>query len=152
MIKADDVGPTVENSHPFVYDLELVLGGKLHGVFRADLLYTTATKEGMLEDSRSQRKRTQNTLFDADPLTEEAKIAKAARQKKAGAKKGKSAAAPTKGTASKKRPAGEKAKGTVSKKPKPAALEETAVITAAVTTQAMDLYERHKREFERSLG
>ena len=152
VVKAVDVGPTLENSHKFVYDLELVLGGKLYGVFRADLQYTTATKEGMLDDSRIQRKRTQNTLFDADPLTEEAKIAKAARKKKAVTKRGKVTTAPTKGASSKKRPAGEKAKGSISKKPKPAASEGTVVTSTSVTTQAMDLFERHKREFERSLG
>jgi hypothetical protein len=152
VVKAEAVGPNLENSHPFVYDLELVLGGKLHGVFRSDLQYTTATKEGMLDDSRSQRKRKQNTLFDADPLTEEGKKAKATRKKKAGTKKGQIGVAPTKATASKKRHAGDKAKASLSKKSKPIAADDTAVTCSVATTQAMDLFERHKREFERSLG
>lgn len=154
VVKAEAVGPTLENSHPFVYDLELVLGGKLHNVFRGDLLYTTATKEGMLDDSRSRRKRKPNALFDADPLTEEAKKAKAARKKKATAKKAKAVAATTKTTTAKKRPAGEKVKGGPVKKAKAAALDEivATATTATTNSQAMDLFERHRREFERCLG
>lgn len=157
VVKATPVSPSLENSHPFVYDLELVLGGKLHGVFRVDLLYTTASQEGMTDDSRQRRKRTQSSHYD--DAEEEAKKAKskAGRKKKAPAgKKGKAATVttPKSTTAVKKRPAGDKGKGPASsnKKSKPNPAEDTAVSSTALATQAMDLFERHRREFERSIG
>lgn len=152
MVKATEVGPTLENSHPFVYELELVLGGKLHDVFRADLLYTTATQEGMLDDSRGRRKRKQQTLFDADPMSDKPKKEKGGKKKKA-AKKGKASAAADKPTtAAKKRPAGDKGK-VATKKPKPNTPEANATSSsAAAGSQVVDLFERHRKEFERSLG
>ena len=55
-----------QNGHPFMYDLELVLGGKLNGIPRYELQYTTAFEEGMTGDSRRQRKRKPTALFDED--------------------------------------------------------------------------------------
>eukprot|EP00536_Pseudo-nitzschia_multiseries_P011871 jgi/Psemu1/260181/estExt_Genewise1Plus.C_4290011 len=45
------------DGHAFLYDVELVLGGKLTGVPRSELQYTTAAEEGMTGDSRGRRTR-----------------------------------------------------------------------------------------------
>ena len=156
VIQAIPVGPTLENSHPFVYDLELVLGGKLHGIFRADLLYTTASQEGMTDDSRARRKRKPNVQFDAEAEAEESQKSKAARKKKTSGKKGKgttTSSAAVKTNATKKRPATEmKGKASSSKKNKPNLSEDNAMPSTVASNQAMDLFERHRKEFERSLG
>jgi hypothetical protein len=155
VVKATEVGPTLENSHPFVYDLELVLGGKLHEVFRADLLYTTASQEGMIGDSRVRRTRKLNTLLDAEAEAEESKKTKGkgGKKKKAAAtvKKGKVGPVAAKSNTAKKRPAEEKGKG-AAKKSKPSAPENNAVSSNTPASQAMELFERHRKEFERSIG
>ncbi len=151
VVQAIPVGPTLENSHPFVYDLEVVLGGKLHGVFRADLLYTTASQEGMTDDSRARRKRTPNSTLDAEFESTKSR-GKGGKKKQTTAKKGKAGtlpSVPANPNSSKKRPVGEtKAKIISSKKSKLNASEDNV----ASASQAMDLFERHRREFERSLG
>lgn len=158
VVQAIPVGPTLENSHPFVYDLELVLGGKLHGIFRADLLYTTASQEGMTDDSRARRKRKPNVQFDAEVETEESQKLKGAsgRKKKTSGKKGKvttGSTAPVKTNASKKRPANDiKGKTSSAKKSKPNSSDDNAISSTGAPNQAMDLYERHRKEFERSIG
>mmetsp|Transcript_46705 Transcript_46705/g.52986 ORF Transcript_46705/g.52986 Transcript_46705/m.52986 type:complete len:202 (+) Transcript_46705:160-765(+) len=52
----DKKGKT-NDGHSFLYTVELVLGGKLHGVPRSELKYTTASEEGMTGESRQRRKR-----------------------------------------------------------------------------------------------
>jgi hypothetical protein len=153
VVTAIEVGPTLDNSHPFVYDLELVLGGKLHEIFRADLLYTTATKEGMISDSRVRRKRKPNTQFDAETDESKKPKGKGGKKKKAATtKRGRPpAAAAAKSNVTKKRPAEDKGKG-ASKKSKTSAPETNPVSVSTPASQAMDLFERHRKEFERSIG
>lgn len=158
VVQAIPVGPTLENSHPYVYDLELVLGGKLHGIFRADLLYTTASQEGMTDDSRARRKRKPNIPVDTEAEIDESKKprGKGGRKKQGPAKKGKTGPVTTttaKPNMSKKRPVGDmKSKVTSSKKPKPNLSDDNVASSNTAASHAMDLFERHRREFERSLG
>jgi hypothetical protein len=126
----------------FHYDVEMVLGGRLSSLERTDLLYTTAQEEGMTGDSRSRRTRKPSLVQEA---ALEAKKETNKPKKKSGPKKGKqapAAKAATKG--SKKRPANDKNKATA-KKAKPTVVEDPP-------SNAMDLYERHRREFERSVA
>lgn len=148
VIRSTPVGPTLENSHPFVYDLDLVLGGKLNGMFRADLLYTTASQEGMTEDSRSRRKRKTNASLDSSIADDAPSPAKGAsvKKKKAPQKKTKAAPASASSSTARKKRGGDAVKGS-SKKNK---LNSTD--PDPPTSQAMDMYERHRREFERSIA
>jgi hypothetical protein len=134
----DDQDP---NGHMFRYDVEMVLGGRLSSLERADLLYTTAQQEGMTGDARSRRTRKPSLVQEA---ALEAKK-ETTKPKKSGPKKGKQAPAvkaTTKG--SKKRPANDKNKASA-KKAKPTVVEDPP-------SSAMDMYERHRREFERSVA
>ena len=134
----DDQDP---DGHMFRYDVEMVLGGRLSSLERADLLYTTAQEEGMTGDSRSRRTRKPSLVKEA---ALEAKKETTKPKKKSGPKKGKqtpATKAPTKGA--KKRPANDKNKA-AAKKAKPTVVEDPP-------SNAMDMYERHRREFERSV-
>lgn len=109
---------------------------------RADMLYTTAQEEGMTGDSRQRRTRKPSLVQEA---ALEAKKETTKPKKKSGPKKGKqtpAAKAATKG--SKKRPANDKNKATA-KKAKPTVVDDPP-------SNAMDMYERHRREFERSVA
>jgi hypothetical protein len=139
--------------HPFHYDVDFVLGGKLTGVHRRELIYTTADAEGMTGDGgsmRGRRKRKPSSLVlesqdNTEPL----------QKKKGGAKKGK--------IATKK---GDSAKGAAKKvgsisaaKRKPTASKGTTAaakkckIDEVASEQSnfipKDVYEKHHREFER---
>jgi hypothetical protein len=133
----------VVDGHDFQYDVDLVLGGKLTKLDRTDLEYTTAEAEGMIGDNRARRKRKPEQT-EEDPSTTST-TEKPKPQKKASGKQAKAAA---KG-AGKKRKAGEAGKGAGSKKSKSAAVDVSA---ASISANAMDMYERHRREFERSIG
>ena len=66
----DEEGSELEhNGHAFLYDVELVLGGKLNGLPRSELQYTTANEEGMTGDSRRRRKRKPTLLQDENNNT-----------------------------------------------------------------------------------
>ena len=146
--------------HPFRYDVELVLGGKLNGLERSDLLYTTAEEEGMTGDSRSRRKRRPSMIKEAaleakqdkekakknSPATKKLKkeTKLAPKDSKQASQKPTTKASNTTNPA-KKRPANDKIKGAAVKKTKINLVEESP-------SNSMDLYERHRREFERSLA
>eukprot|EP00934_Nitzschia_sp_Nitz4_P006918 Nitzschia sp. Nitz4//scaffold41_size133979//27876//35172//NITZ4_003333-RA/size133979-snap-gene-0.98-mRNA-1//1//CDS//3329551428//6908//frame0 len=136
--RATPVGPTLENSHPFVYDLDLVLGGKLNGAFRADLLYTTASNEGMVGDSRESRKRRKPEPVETTNAVVPTKVPK--KKNKTGPQK--------------KKTATERAKSNTKKASKVSKGKTTEDKPTVIGTnsQGVDLYERHRREFERSLG
>ena len=51
--------------HPFLYDIDFILGGKVAGVERCDLQYTTAEAEGMIGNTKRNRKK--NTSFVPSP-------------------------------------------------------------------------------------
>ncbi len=149
-----------KNGHSFTYDLELVLGGKLNGVPRHELQYTTAFEEGMTGDSRRQRKRKPTQVMEeATSSGTTGKGASTAKKKKKAPANSKSSAktsgsktATTKGGNNKKR--GSKASGSTAGKKKSKATSETAKVTIVNTTNTgngLGMFERHRREFERCL-
>lgn len=124
------------------------MGGKLSGLQRSDLLYTTASQEGMIGDSRARRNRKPSAVQEAaTAATKEKKEKAKPAKKKPPAKKQKKVAA-TKTT--KKRAAGSNNDKSKSKKAK-AAKAPADDPPPTTTTTTMDMYARHRREFERSV-
>eukprot|EP00980_Cylindrotheca_fusiformis_P029510 scaffold23496_cov188-Cylindrotheca_fusiformis.AAC.8 len=144
------------SSHPFLYDLEFMLGGKLGFVERSDLQYTTALAEGMIGDTK--RKRKPNSVFVSSPEKKEGKTKKKGGQKKekkttttttkksAVSKKTASKTTPKTG---KKRNASSAATKGSSKKTK---VSKAVPVGDDASSNTANLYDRHRREFERSLG
>jgi hypothetical protein len=147
--------PNDDGGHPFIYDIELILGGKLHEVERSLLLYTTASQEGMTGESRARRKRKPNATEDTAAandndnnnnneatitITSTTKKEKPKTKKQPAKKQKKAPAAKTTKKRSAK-PTSEKKGSTKKAKPSPA--DEPP-------STAMGMYERHRREFERS--
>lgn len=137
------------SSHPFLYDLEFMLGGKIGSVGRSDLNYTTALAEGMIGDTK--RKRKPKSVFVSSPEKKGGKATK----KKSGPKKTNTATTskntgPKKASKTgKKRAASSStskanAKKTKISKAEPAVEEDSSTM--------VNLYDRHRREFERSVG
>ena len=128
------------NGHDFHYDVDLVLGGKLTNLDRADLEYTTAEAEGMIGDTRARRKRKTEPKEPQEPSKSPSSSDKPKTQKKTSGKQAKGAG--------KKRKASDTGKGAGSKKSKAAAVDPSSTTTPA---NAADVYERHRREFEKFL-
>jgi hypothetical protein len=137
------------SSHAFLYDIELILGGKLSGLERSDLIYTTASQEGMTGDSRVRRKRKPSAIQEAanDAATTKKPKTKAKKKAPAAQKPKKAPATTKKAATSKKRAAASEKKQ--SKKVKAALVSDDPPPDNNST--AMDMYEKHRREFERSL-
>lgn len=150
-----------QNGHPFMYDLELVLGGKLNGIPRYELQYTTAFEEGMTGDSRRQRKRKPTALFDEDENAgPTAKTSAAAKKKKKSPTNSKSSAKASTSKSTTAKNANTKKRGKTSgnssngkKKPKNSttAASETIKVATTNTGTGLGMFERHRREFERCL-
>lgn len=150
-----------QNGHPFMYDLELVLGGKLNGIPRYELQYTTAFEEGMTGDSRRQRKRKPAALFDEDGNTgPTAKASSAAKKKKKSPTNSKSSAkaSTSKSTTSKNantkkrgKTSGNSSNGKKKSKNSTTAASETIKVATTNTGTGLGMFERHRREFERCL-
>ena len=135
----DDEG----DDHPFRYDVDFVLGGRITNVERKDLLYTTADAEGMTE----RRKRNPSAVVKE---AQEAKHVKPAlKTKSATTKAATKTARKAKGSAGAKhkgkngKAAGKKGSGKQQKEAKAKSKEEVVVVK--------DLYEPHRREFEKCL-
>jgi hypothetical protein len=155
-----------------LYDVEWILGGKLSGLKRSDLVHTTAENEGMTEDaSRNRRNKRKPTSFmeevsKQDEVKSTKKKAVAAKKKaetvkkvvvvkkkpaavkkakpkasslkpKSQAQNGKQPSNPKRKTADSKPKAGKKRRLDELPPPEP------------VVSAALDVYERHRREFER---
>ncbi len=136
--------------HPFVYDVELILGGRLTNVDRCDLQYTTAFDEGMTGEARQPRKRKQSQILEKS----DAVASGTAKGKKKPVTKKTKASAGTATTDAKKRST--TSGGTVVtksiKKQKIAQFTEVAtasIIAAATNSNGTDPFERHRRELER---
>lgn len=161
------------SSHPFVYDVELILGGKLTGWQRPTLQYTTAAAEGMTGESK-RRKRKQTNLNDAY-TTETNNNTNAATSKKiqttkktkrgvksnscssGGSSGAKSTAASSKSGNNKRGPKGGAGGGghddTKGKSKRQKTVESnTAVVEPTSNVVEVDMFERHMREFEKSLA
>ena len=169
---------TGDGKHPFIYDIDLVLGGKIHGMERDELAYTTADVEGMTGESRARRKRKPSTTAAEDfegangtakkgpTKTTKSKTGPAASKSKAGTTKKQKKSTTTAGTgksssntaakAGKKRANDGKTTNSTAKKAKTTkksttTTEDTEPSSTATGNTTMELYERHRREFERSL-
>ncbi|CAJ1896278.1 unnamed protein product [Cylindrotheca closterium] len=124
--------------HPFLYDIDFILGGKVAGVERVDLQYTTAEAEGMIGNTK--RKRKPNTSFVGIPKKKEPKKPTPPKKKtqttKAGGKKRGATGSAGKGKGK---------KGKISK-------ADVKVEYPGSSTTNLNMYERHRREFERCVG
>lgn len=140
------------DKHPFQYDVDFVLGGKICGVHRRDLIYTTADAEGMTADGdsmRAKRKRKTSSAVLASqcapgsPKTKKGKpAAKGATKTGAAKKRSNGNGLPT---SKRKSCASKGATSESSKKPK----ADESLVAAESNFIPKDVYERHYREFER---
>ena len=146
-----------ENPHPYRYDIEWVLGGRASNVERHELVYTTAEAEGMLDGGpRRKRKaatepaKTMATTATAAAATTQAtkKRTKAASGGTKGRKKA-SAASSTKRTAS---ASSSRTKGAGKRKLQSQADDPLLSTNDATKQSGKDMYEKHRREFERMLA
>ena len=150
-----------DNGHDFLYDVELVLGGKLNRVPRSELQYTTAHEEGMTGESRQRRKRKPTSSQDGPSKIKQsaAKKKKIPAANRSKTKNNGSKATTTKNETNKKR--GSKNTGNTNGKKKSrnsqsaaAYNSETAKTTIVNTNNGgsgIGMFERHRREFERCL-
>jgi hypothetical protein len=150
----------MEGDHPFRYDVDFVLGGRILNVERWELDYTTADAEGLTEDAsamRSRRKRNPSAVVKeaekaAQPTTKKLKFSK-----KASSKTAKNTAAEEKTAAGVKRKAkngktvAKNGKATTKRRKDEDKVESTIQGNGNATT-VQDLYERQRREFERCFG
>ena len=141
--------------HPFSYDVEFVLGGKISGAHRRELVYTTADAEGMTADGSSMRARrkrkpslvVQAVQDDHGPLkkkqggTKKSITAIKKTTKKEATKNGTKVVSKRKATDAKGIPA---ATGKKSKNVGSGTSAESNFIPK-------DVYEKHHREFERMI-
>lgn len=126
----------VENGHhPFRYDVDFVLGGRISNLDRQDLLYTTADAEGMTE----RRKRNPSTAVKEAEESKGLKPPRARKKpvKKATVKKGKAAASGAKHK-------GKSGKATAGKKAAAKAKKDDTVVVK-------DLFASHMRDFEKCM-
>ena len=150
------------SSHPFVYDVELILGGKLTGWQRPTLQYTTAAAEGMTgEARRRKRKPTSNTnaTTSSTPATTTTGASKKKQQQQGPNKKAKN----TKTSTTQKRgkaETGNTADGKGGKSKRQKSASATKGTSSAVdfddidniNNNNIDIFERYRRDFERSIA
>lgn len=143
--------------HPFLYDVELILGGRLTNVERCDLQYTTAFNEGMTGDARQQRKRKQSQILEESNAAASSRGKKKPVTKKTNGGMGAVTATTTTTDAKKRNTTGT---GTVtgksSKKLKQSSQSAdvnytSIIISTATNTNGTDPFERHRRELERCM-
>jgi hypothetical protein len=154
-----------------LYDVEWILGGKLSGLRRSDMVHTTAENEGMTEGgSRNRRNKRAPSSFMEEVVKQDAvkstKRAVAAKKKADTVKKVvvvKKKPVAVKNSKPKASSAKPKAKATNSKqasntadtKPKAGKkrrLDELPPPEEPVASAALDVYEKHRREFERIMA
>lgn len=152
-------GEKAESAHPYLYDIEWILGGKLAGVLRQHLDLTSADKEGMTDTSRNRRKRKPSS-FTNDTFTKKlekkkpkGKVSKPKKTPMKSKKPPGKATSKTKASTAKRKVPASKRKLKDSVTTKPNKKQKQGQVTAAdpnpVSSSSMDLYERHRREFER---
>lgn len=139
-------------AHPYRYDIEWVLGGRASNVERHELVYTTAEAEGMLDGGprRKRKAATEPAKTTATTVTKQAtkKRTKAAPGGAKGRKKA-STASSTKKTAS---ASSSRAKGAGKRKLQSQADDPLLSSNDATKQSGKDMYEKHRREFERMLA
>jgi hypothetical protein len=163
-----------ENGEETLYDVEWILGGKLPGLRRSDLVHTTAENEGMTEDaSRNRRKRKPASFMEEVSKQDEVKSSKkkavaakkkaetvktvvVVEKKPAAVKKAKpkaSSSKPKSHAQNGKQPSNQKRK-IADSKPKAGKKRRMDELPPPepVVSAALDVYERHRREFERIMA
>lgn len=136
----------------YQYDVEYVLGGKNNNLNRSDLVYTTATLEGLTEDSRPRRKRKPSNLVDNKTESDSASQ-KSDTKGKPQQKKGSKISKKEKNSATTQSPT--KKKGTGKKRARPGinstSEEKSPVKQEDNESDSASLFLRHKKEFEKTL-
>ena len=143
------------------YDVEWVLGGRLSGCTRDDLVWTCAENEGMTYTSSQRRNKRKPVNFMEEVVVQDT----AKKQKKQAAKGEGAAKKAAKNSDAKSKAAAPKSKPTKAappkKKPVPkrSGTSDTATtknsqklkveVQQPATTSGLDLFEKHRREFER---
>ena len=147
-LSADDASD--RDPHPYRYDIEWVLGGRASNIERHELVYTTAEAEGMLEGGPRRKRKAAAAAEPAKTLTTAAatKQATKKRPKVAGGAKGKNKKA---ATASSNRKTANRVSGG-KRKLQQAQLDPLSDDPNAAKQSGKDMYEKHRREFDRMLA
>lgn len=146
--------PVDGEDYPHRFDVDWVLGGRLANAHRSELVWTTADAEGMTGEAP---KRARKPKVVQAPSPPEPKKKVTAKKKKAPAKKG--TAAKGKAAASKKKgkaAAAASGKGALKRKQpagggKGGTTKRTKVEEPVADENDLDLYDRHRKEFERQI-
>ena len=133
------------------YDVDWVLGGRLFNVPRWELRFTTAEAEGLMDAPRRKRKPNVRRLTPPENFPKKAKLAVSEKKnkKKSTAKRSPTKERPLK-KSSKTARADPKVKSISAKKANSVDTSDTDSETAR-PSHALDMYKRHRKEFERSL-
>ena len=147
-LSADDASD--RDPHPYRYDIEWVLGGRASNIERHELVYTTAEAEGMLEGGPRRKRKAAAAAEPAKTLTTAAATKQAAkkRPKVAGGAKGKNKKA---ASASSNRKTANRVSGG-KRKLQQAQLDPLSDDPNAAKQSGKDMYEKHRREFDRMLA
>jgi hypothetical protein len=160
------------SSHPFVYDVELILGGKLTGWQRPTLQYTTAAAEGMTGEARRRKRQqtnqsndTQNRSTSSTSVCTGTTPTKKKQQQQGPSKKARSTKPNTSSTKrGKVWTTGESSEGqggkskrqktTTAAKGGATDYDDTDNIFSSIiiNSSGVDVFERHRREFERNIA
>ena len=136
-------------AHPYRYDIEWVLGGRASNVERHELVYTS---EGML-DGGPRRKRKAATEPANTTATTSTKQATKKRTKAAsGGAKGRKKASAASSTKKPASASSSRSKGTGKRKLQSQADDPLLSTNDATKQSGKDMYEKHRREFERMLA
>eukprot|EP00546_Thalassionema_frauenfeldii_P020804 CAMPEP_0178898030 /NCGR_PEP_ID=MMETSP0786-20121207/2095_1 /TAXON_ID=186022 /ORGANISM="Thalassionema frauenfeldii, Strain CCMP 1798" /LENGTH=2308 /DNA_ID=CAMNT_0020568685 /DNA_START=106 /DNA_END=7032 /DNA_ORIENTATION=- len=142
--------------HPYRYDVDLILGGKIPNCHRLDLQYTTAEAEGMTSEGLRKRKRTKTPESNADPETMKKppnSARKEDKKQKHGDKKMNASTKKVASKSSKKRKSPTNAatkKKSNGKKTKKVKESTNAKPLENDSTIGKDLFSKHEKDFDRS--
>jgi len=151
----DKKGKT-NDGHSFLYTVELVLGGKLHGVPRSELKYTTASEEGMTGESRQRRKRKptisqEDTNRNTDISSKKKKITSCNKTKNRNSTKATTTKNSTGNKSNNKKGLKNTVGNTNNAKKNSKKQEGIQSATTSEITRSNSMLERHRREFERCI-
>jgi hypothetical protein len=133
----------------YCYDIEYVLGGKVTNIPRGELIYTTAEAEGLVSTNLRERRSNRSAKEEEEEQDTPAKCKKDFASRRSISRDGSvssrnSKKAPAKKAATKAQPKRNSRRTSTD--------DDSSDANPINDSRALDMYTRHKRELERSLG
>ena len=143
-----------EKKSEYSYDIEYVLGGKVSNVTRVELIHTTAEAEGLVATNLRERRSNRALTKEEDNAPKKSVANKRKRDytnKRPSSKDG-SVSSRSSRQAPTKKPTKEAIKAPPKRNSRRTSTDDDSSDAGNTTSNALDLYTRHKRELERSLA